>query len=241
MSTVARRWGFTPYHGLMPVVSGSAPAGIAPRCSPPRRSGFPRGTGFTLLEMLMTLSLLALLAGAVVASVAGGFRVWHRAAAYGANDQASLLAFEGLRRDLHSAAPFKLLPFSGAYDELTFAAVGKDPHEPEALKELGRQGYYLDEFHDVLCRSFVPYRLAREVRLKDRCEVVLDHVQRLRFDYFGAEQLTQEAAWTQHWEAKVAPTAVKISVTLQDGKEPATSHSTVVFLPAVGRASDEKS
>jgi prepilin-type N-terminal cleavage/methylation domain-containing protein len=212
------------------------------RCQALFKAGKVPGTGgFTLPEMLITLSLIALLAGAVVASVAGGFRVWGRATAYGANDQAALLAFENLRRDLHNAAPFALLPFSGAYDELTFAAVGRDPHEPDALKELGRHGYYLDEVHDVLCRSFVPYRLAREVRLKDRCEVVLEHVQRLRLDYFGAEGETQEAAWTGGWETETAPMAVKISVTMQDGKRPATSHSTVVFLPPVGRSDDEKS
>ena len=203
-----------------------------------RRSRRPRG--FTLLEMLITISLMALVAGAVVASVAGGFRVWRRVAVYGVHEQASLLAFEGLRRDLHSAMPFKLVPFSGAYDEMTFAAVGRNPHEPDAVKELGREGYYLDAVHDVLCRSFAPYRRSDEVRLKDRCEVVLEHVQRLRFDYFGAEQGTQEAAWTQSWDAKTAPMAVKMSVTLQDGREPATSHSTVVFLPAVGSNSEKK-
>jgi hypothetical protein len=191
--------------------------------------------------MLITLSLIALLAGAVVASVAGGFRVWRRVSIYGANEHASLLAFESLRRDLHNAAPFALLPFSGAYDEMTFAVVGHDPREPDAPDELGRQGYYLDEFHDILCRSFVPYRLTREVRLKDRCEVVLEHVQRLRFDYFGLEKQeeTAEAAWSQGWDAKTSPMAVKISVTMQDGTQPATSHSTVVFLPPVGRSNDD--
>ncbi len=191
--------------------------------------------------MLITLSLMALLAGGVVAAIAGGFRVWRRASAYRVNEQASLVAFEWFRRDLHNAAPFALLPFSGTYDEMTFAVVGHDPQMPDSPDELGRQGYYLDEFHDVLCRSFAPYRLAREVRLKDRCEVVLEHVQRLRFDYFGAEQgqETAEASWSQGWDAKVPPTAVTVSVTIQDGKQPASAHSTVVFLPPVGRSSDD--
>ena len=197
--------------------------------------------GFTLLEMLITISLMALLAGAVVAAIAGGFRVWRRASAYNVNEQASLVAFEGLRRDLHNVTPFRLVPFAGAYDEMTFAVVAHDPQMPDAPDELGRQGYYLDEFHDVLCRSFAPYRLAREVRLKDRCEVVLEHVQRLRFDYFGAEsgKETTEPSWSQSWDAKVPPAAVTVSVTVQDGTRPASAHSTVVFLPPVGRSKDD--
>ena len=191
--------------------------------------------------MLITISLMALLAGAVVAALAGGFRVWRRASAYNVHEQASLLAFDGLRRDLHRTTPFKLLPFAGSYDEMAFAAVAHDPHQPEAEHELGRQGYYLDEPNDVLCRSFVPYRQVGEIRLRDRCEVVLEHVQRLRFDYFGLAQAgeTTAAGWSQGWDRQAAPLAVKISVTMQEGKQPATAHSTVVFLPPVG-PTDEK-
>ena len=215
-----------------------------PATPPPRHSATHQATsrlrrsGFTLLEMLITISLMALLAGGVVATIAGGFRVWRRAAVYGISEQASLVAFERLRRDLHNTAPFALLPFSGTYDEMTFAVVGHDPQVPDSPEELGRQGYYLDGLHDVLCRSFTPYRLAREVRLKDRCEVVLEHVQRLRFDYFGAEsgKETTEPSWSRSWDAKVPPAAVTISVTVQDGTRPASAHSTVVFLPPVGRS-----
>lgn len=197
-----------------------------------------RRGGFTLPELLITTSLLALIIGAVVAAVVGGFRVWGRAKAYGANEQASLIAFEQLRRDLHNAAPFALLPFAGAYDELSFALVSRDARTPRAPREIGRHGYYIDDRRNLLCRSFAPYRLTREVRLKDRCEVALEHVQRLRFEYFGASGQTGEAVWTQSWDAATPPIAVKVSLVLQDGREPSTSHSMVMFLPAVGTRPD---
>jgi prepilin-type N-terminal cleavage/methylation domain-containing protein len=201
-----------------------------------------RTGGFTLIEMLITLSLMLLTAGAVMASVAGGFRLWQRASSYNISEQAALLAFEGLRKDLHSAAPFALVPFSGVYDELSFAMVSGDRTRPKAPDQLGRHGYYLNGHHHVLCRSFVPFPQAGEVRLKDRCEVVLEDVQRLRFDYYGTKDTggTGEPGWSESWEEAHAPDAVKISVTIQEGRRPSGSYSTVLGLLPAGKVQDDK-
>jgi hypothetical protein len=192
--------------------------------------------------MLITLSLIALASAAVMATVAGGFRVWTRASSYKVSEQAALLAFEGLRRDLHSAAPFRLLPFSGVYDELSFAAVSADRERAPAASHLGRRGYFLDDRHHVLCRSFALFREAGDVGVKERCEVVLEDVQRVRFEYYGLKGGggTAEAGWSQSWEEPHAPDAVKISVTVQDGRQAAGSYATVISLSPAGRVRDEE-
>jgi hypothetical protein len=167
--------------------------------------------------------------------------VWRRAASYNVSEQAALLAFEGLRRDLHSAAPFALLPFSGVYDELSFATISGDRTRSKTPDQLGRHGYYLNEQHHVLCRSFVPFRKTGDIGLKERCEVVLEDVQRLRFDYYGVKDTggTGGAGWSQSWEETHAPDAVKVSVTVQDGKQAPGSFSTIVSLSPVGHVSDD--
>jgi type II secretory pathway component PulJ len=196
--------------------------------------------GFTLPEVLITTALLVMIIGAVLAAVSGGYRVWGRTAEYGVNEQASLVAFEQMRRDLHNAAPFRLIPFAGARHELTFAVVSREPGAAQAPREIGRHGYYLDEQRDLLCRSFAPYRLSREVRLKDRCEVVLEHVQRFDVEYFGAPSQTAEAAWSEDWEADTLPAAVKVSVVLRAEAQPASSHAMVMFLPALRVGRDDE-
>ena len=109
----------------------------------------PAHRGFTLLELLVTTSLMALVGGATVASLGGGIRVWERTVKFGSRQQSVLLAFDRLRRDLQNVRRFHLVPFKGEYDAFQVAAV-------EGQDELGARGYFLDERRHLLCRSFVP-------------------------------------------------------------------------------------
>ena len=187
-----------------------------------------RRRGLTLVELLVTTSLMALVGGAAVSALASGIRVWERAAEIGVYRQAVLVGVAQLRRDLRNARTFSLLPFEGGPDRFGFATVGKD--QDDGLPELARVGYFLDQRSHVLCRSFVPYRRARRVRLSDRCEPVLEDVSHLRFSYFGAPEEGDAADWLGRWEAPQAPMAVKIDLVLRrPGRQP-TSHSTVISL-----------
>jgi hypothetical protein len=199
--------------------------------------------GFALVELLITTSLMALVVGAIVAVLSGGFRVWKRALEYGTHEQASLIAFEGMRRDFHNRRRFALVPFEGNYEEAGFAAVSHaEPHghgprqgvdpRPDTPREIGRLGYYLDGHRHLLCRSFVPYRLMRRVRLRDHCDVVLEDVQRVRFEYFGSPSGVDadESAWSTRWESPDPPLAVKTSLVIQEPGQPATTHTSIVYL-----------
>jgi prepilin-type N-terminal cleavage/methylation domain-containing protein len=200
----------------------------------------PKGSGFTLVEMLIATSLMALVAGTIVAALAGGFRVWRRASEFGSHEQASLVAFDGVRRDLHNIRRFALVPFEGVYDQFTFPAAGQEVSDPAAPQEIGRLGYFLDERHDLLCRSFVPYRLVKRVRPRDRCQTLLEGVQRVRFEYFGAQEHTETASWSQRWESTTPPLAIRAALVIQENGQPPTTHSFVVYLPTTSQ-DDEKS
>ena len=187
--------------------------------------------GFTLAELLIVVSLMALVGGAIVAILTGGIRVWKRAADYGTSEQARLIAFDSMGRDLRSARRFSLVPFRGAYDQVTFPAAREVRPDPEALQEIGALSFFLDGRKQLLCRSFVPYRLMRHVDMKDRCQVILDGVQRVRFEYFGAAKETKEASWSSRWDATEPPTMVKASVTIGPKGHPAADHTFLVYLP----------
>ena len=123
-------------------------------------------SGFTLLELLVTVSLMALIAATCVGALEAGLRVWRRAAIVGTNDQAVLLAFERIRKDVESARRFAPVPFDGRLEELTFAATGRVAlKDTEGPRELGRLGYYVDQRNHLLCRSFMPYRSMKRSRL----------------------------------------------------------------------------
>ena len=185
--------------------------------------------GFTLVEALIVSSLMAFIGGVLVATITGGFSVWKRAQDQGTSEEAALVAFDGFRRDLHNSRRFSLVHVKGDYEELSFPAAGQLATDPAQPQEIGRLGYFLDERHHLLCRSFIPYRLSRRVDLKDRCQVVLEDVERLQFEYFGVSD-AEEASWLHAWDAPTPPLAVKIAVLLRSkGKRP-SPHSTVVHL-----------
>ena len=191
--------------------------------------------GFTLVELLITTSLMALVGGATVASLAGGVKVWERAE-LGMTDQWALVAFTRMRRDLQNVRPFRPVPFDGTYDRYAFAAVDRNDPADSGPEEIGRLGYFLDEHRHLLCRSFTPYRLMRGVRLAERCHTTLEHVEQFRCRYFGAQTKGGEADWTKHWQAQRLPVAVNCDVTLSALPNPVT-HSLLVYL---GRDEDAK-
>ena len=186
--------------------------------------------GFTLVELLVTTSLMAVVGGTAVAALAGGLQVWGRAKEFGTQQQAILITFDQIRRDLQNTRTFQAVPFQGRYDQCAFAAVDRMDGNPDAAPEIGRLGYFLDEPHRVLCRSFVPYRLAGAARLTDRCDAVLEGVTRVRFSYFGQGKEGGEAAWRQSWDAARPPLAVKAEVSVRGAQPEATTHTLVASL-----------
>ena len=178
----------------------------------------------------MTTSLMALVAGATVSALAGGIRVWERSVEFGSHHQAALIAFTKLEHDLRNARPFAPVPFEGAYDQCTLAIVDRPSVPPNALPELGRLGYYLNERDHVLCRSFVPYPMAPRLRLKDRCQPVLEDVAKLRLRYFGHDEEGGAIDWSSHWRATHPPLAVQVELTLQAGGTRASTHAAVIYV-----------
>jgi hypothetical protein len=179
---------------------------------------------------LVTTSLMTLVGGATVASLSGGMKVWKRASQFGVAQQSMLIACDRIRKDLQNVRRFAPVPFEGAYDRYTFAIVGQSASDPTPLPELGQFGYFLDERGHRLCRSFVPYRFLRQVRLTDRCQAVLDDVSRVRFSYFGITTELGGPEWRAGWDSPEPPLAVKAELTVQERGGQAMSHTIVVRL-----------
>ena len=185
---------------------------------------------FTLVELLVTASLMALVAGATVSALAGGIRVWERSVEFGTHQQSVLIAFTQLEHDLRNARRFAPLLFDGAYDRVALAAVDRPSLQLNALPELGRLGYYVDERHHLLCRSFVPYPLAGHLRLTDRCHATLEDVAQVRFSYFGIDEESKATGWFSHWRAVRSPVAVKIELSLQSDRRRANPHAAMIYV-----------
>ena len=187
--------------------------------------------GLTLVELLVTVALMALVAGACAATFAGGLRVWERLAALGARQAWVPVAFDEIRRDLHRVRRFKPIPFAGRYDRVSFpalvAAIGADGVEAD---EIGQRGYFFDSARRRLCQSAQPYRRLRHDRLTDACSPVLTDVERVRMSYYGVDPDSGVNGWSGSWSGPEPPLAVKIEVTPE--ARDAETQTLLVQLPA---------
>lgn len=193
-------------------------------------SGSTSRSALTLVEMLITMALMALVAGAIVAALTSGFKVYQRAREAGTTTQRAMIAFDETNKDLRSYREFGLVKFEGDYDAFTFPVARRAAGDPSLPLELGGLTYFLDAKRKALCRSFVPFRLSRRMRYERPCEAVLDDVSRLRFEYFGAEEPDGVASWAGSWESRRAPLAVKASVTTEEPGRRPVSHTWFISL-----------
>lgn len=184
--------------------------------------------GFTLIEVLISASLVVVMGATVVGLIMGGLRVWQRTDTLGTREAWVQVAFDQWRRELRSMAHFKPIPFTGAYDSCAFASTHNDT--------LGATRYYFDSPRQRLCRTQQPYPQWR-ARRETSCSALLQDVQQVRFSYYAPRTETGGGTWAGAWAASDAPPqAVKLTVTYRPaGARDPVTYESLVYLPGQPR------
>lgn len=196
-----------------------------------------RRNGYSLLETLVALSLLALL----IATLAGGVRLstraWETARTGAAIDEADALVRAIAWRMERSVSAKRIgaegapvAAFIGGPDTCRFVAISEGRADWGGLitTEIGGDGtgnlvawtqvYRADIF-------LAPRQAMRNTRLSDR---LLD----LRFSYYGALSSDQPPRWRDEWRAAYAlPVLIRASLRLRGARGPVESAATVATPP----------
>jgi len=106
--------------------------------------------GMTLMEILIVVSLIALLGGAIYNSLANGIRVWERNHEVVIEEDIAIL-FEKINRDIRNTFPFTKIWFEGNAYSVSFATIVRtkadsevSSDENEYINQIGRVEYYFD-------------------------------------------------------------------------------------------------
>lgn len=178
--------------------------------------------GFTLLELLIAVALLALLMTMLFGGLRLGTHQIERRSAWLERASRVALVQNFLRNQLGDARPLTVaasgddaVVFDGRANELAFVGVA-----PESAVHGGLQLFAVGLAHEnggageLLLRA----RFYRDAAGGFRRTVLLDHVESVSFAYFGSTAPNEPPRWHATWhDMAYLPTLVRLSVTFADG------------------------
>lgn len=181
--------------------------------------------GLTLIELLVSMTILALLAGCIVGGLSMGRRAFDSDQANG-NDARADAAIQSLLNMLASALPYPIdeknsAVFEGSEEKIRFIALS----EGRALRG-GTYGVDLRRVGGELVLELVRRQEGpKQGKAPISTVVVLRGVRAVHFGYFGA---SGQAVWQTEWNSQSLPSLVSIMVDFEDGR--ASSPRAVVAL-----------
>jgi general secretion pathway protein J len=190
-----------------------------------------RNGGFTLIELVIALSLLVVMLGLLWGSLNFAVRSWDTGEARAALAAERRLSSGFLRREMASLFPMRWkddlvvkLAFEGEKDRLRFVSTRAAGATKPGMSLVGLA---LEDNRDFRQRDLVMRRALPDVDAKDfsaldggERTVLLAGVESAEFSYFGTENDLVEGAWRDDWPAGTrVPQLVRLRVRLQGGAE----------------------
>ena len=207
------------------------------------------GKGFTLLEVMITLTLL----GFILLIIFGGFRLsysaWERGDSIKEDLNKMQSIFPLISHQIKSIVPYKIkaekaegdyLAFHGKLQSLKFiSAFPIKARRPEGFvyaiykyKEGGDGGSLILYEQRVLNRDFF-----EEEPKEESAVPLLEGISNIRFEYYreADKEKNRAEGWVEEWNAKeekALPTSLRMIITFKDKKEKESSIRLLASIPA---------
>jgi general secretion pathway protein J len=190
-----------------------------------------RASGFTLIELVIALTLLAVMLSLLWGALNFAVRSWDTGEARAAQASQRRLSDNFLRREMSSLFPMRWrdanvanIAFEGEKDRMRFASTRAAGLSKPGISIVGLA---LEENSDTRQRDLVMRRAlppadARDFTALDQGDrtVLVPGVERAEFAYFGTENDLVDGSWRDAWTVPTRiPQLVKLRVKLADGTE----------------------
>lgn len=183
-----------------------------------------RVKAFSLVELLISVSIFAVVSIAIYSTFNSGLTVLRRSKSIDLAQQRFLLKVERFSRDLRQTPVFNKQLFLGAKDRLSFSGI---------VNEMpSRLTYYYDASSGALMynadslSAVITQEGKIDPELKSKATVFLNKVKEVKFSYLFLNIKNNEYEWADEWEEDTLPAAVKFSISTDK-----YNHAATIFLP----------
>ena len=175
--------------------------------------------GFTLVELIVSITIFALAGVAVYTVLANGITAWRR----GNNDKIHLrkirLLTESMAKDLRNTFKISGIPFEGSEDSISFpvlilAEPDSSLDDNEIHRQVGKVVYFYDKKAMKKSEKSFSKAYGQEVKVGEG-KILFEHIDKLEFSYCYLDNATGNYKWKDDWkkeEQDSIPIAVKVGM-----------------------------
>jgi len=185
--------------------------------------------GFTIIELLITASLIVLLSTAVFSVFVRGLDVWKRVKSIDRTEDEMRFSLEKFSRELRTLVNFKPIVFAGTKDRITFPTYLRlRDGEGRSIDHLGKVTYLYSPEERILFRRQEGYS---DLFHPDRAvfEKFIAPVEEAVFDYYAFNPAKRKYEWKEKWSEPSRPAGIRLTLTILDHENKKKHIVTTVF------------
>ena len=183
----------------------------------------------TLIELLITMTIMSVISTAIYASLNSGLNIWKRSNQPLAHEDLDIF-FDRFGRDLRNCARFTGLPFTGTQERVEFPTILASPRFGGDV--VGRVSYAYDRQAKTLLRVQQDFSQVHSGEESSKIQPIPD-LGLVKFRYYVYDQQSKEYSWREDFLEGDFPLAVRVELELGDGSK-AQGFTRTVSVPLSG-------
>ncbi|MFH1593563.1 MAG: prepilin-type N-terminal cleavage/methylation domain-containing protein [Candidatus Omnitrophota bacterium] len=188
-----------------------------------------RPSGFTLVEILMVVSMLAVVSLAIYSTFNNGMKIWQRVNRSLPEEDIGIF-FDKMNGDLKNTLHFANLEFTGDKKRLEFVTLVTSRRFNNTT--VGKVVYFYDRSEKTLQREekdFAHIYNEEEGAIKQ----ALKNIKGVNFQYYFYDKDKNEKGWLAVWDREDIPGAVRIELEVETDKG-SNIFSRTISIPVAG-------
>jgi len=176
-------------------------------------------TGFTTIEVLLVVSMVAMITLTLYTAFINGVKVWKRSQSF-VREEKIVLFFDKISEELRNSFKISTIEIQGKKNSLAFPAIVRVPADPRSymrgkgyIDQVGQVKYYFDSVKKGLYKRIANYGLAVEEKFFEP-RVVVESVEYLEFRY----KLFRDGKFVSATNIDEVPALVQVEIRFLDSQ-----------------------